>query len=190
MKRGKWLVAVGLILLLVSLLAAVGGGLLTRRADARAAALTAAVTDVLPPASAGVVYPPADSMPALELEGEDLVGLLSIPDFGVTLPIGEGWDAWGVHAYPRCLAGTVGDGTLIVGGADRPAQLGCLDAVEVGTTVTVTDMTGAVYTFAVERVERSATATKEELTDPATHLTLFMRDTYSMEYVVAFCTAA
>jgi len=126
-------------------------------------------------------------MPVLSVEGQDVVAVVELPAYGVRLPVGSTWDAGGVTAYPRRFSGSAYDRTLVIGGSDRAGQLDCLERVEIGDTVTVTDMTGGVFTYEVTRADRFDSAETEKLVDPATHLTLFVRDTYALEYVLVRC---
>ena len=79
---------------------------------------------------------------------------------------------------------------MVIGGADDPRQFGFCDEIDLGVTVTVTDMTGAEFTYTVSRVDRSSSAEASWLTDAQHDLTLFCRDQYSMEYLAVRCRAA
>lgn len=128
------------------------------------------------------MYPDAP-MPVLEIDGKDYIALLEIPAFGLTLPVADVWDRsqtsrfWGsVYAEP-----------LVIGGTDYPRQFDFCDKIENGTTVTVTDMTGAQFTYKVARVDRAKHAETQWLTSANWDLTLFCRALYSMEYVAVRC---
>jgi len=173
------------------LLMAVGVGLLT--ADVirtavyrdRAADTAAQMEAALPPASAGIPAEGAE-MPVWQWEGQDMVALLNIPAYDVKLPVGATWGK--TAAYPRLFSGSVHDGDLVIGGADRAGQLDCLDVIGDGTVVTVTDMSGAVYSYTVSQVERSRTADAAVIVEDGYDLTLFVRDTYSLEHILVRCT--
>ena len=104
-----------------------------------------------------------------------------------TLPVAGSWDAGKVNSYPCRFWGTVYDGSLIVGGADQPGQFAGFDRIFDGSAVTVTDMTGAEFSYVVDRVERSKSAQAEVLMAGEADLTLFARDAYSLEYVILRC---
>ena len=126
-------------------------------------------------------------MPALDLDGQDFIGLVDIPAFGVTLPIAGSWDAKRVADYPCRFWGTVYDGSLVVGGADQVGQFDGFDRIQDGSAITVTDMTGEVFSYVVAKVERSKSAQADVLMDPDADLTLFARDAYSLEYLLVRC---
>ena len=62
-----------------------------------------------------------------------------------------------------------------------------LSVLELGDEILVTDLTGAVYTYCVERIDRSKSAEAEKLYDPEHDLTLFVRDTYGLDYIIVRC---
>lgn len=190
MKRNKFLLIAGVLLILGSI-----GILLFSRMNAQKARVEASeiVTEIcgsLPERAPGVMdsFSSMD-MPAHQIGGEDFSALIEVPAFGVTLPVGDGWEPALVRSYPCRFAGSAYDGTLVIGGADQPGQLDFLDRLEIGTVITVTDMTGAVFTYTVDRVGRSRTAEAERLMDPGVDLTLFVRDAYSLEYILVRCVA-
>lgn len=187
-KRNKIFIILGLILVL----AGVGLFAFTRfyavSARRQAARMVTQLNDLLPQRAAAAADAGGE-MPVLSLDGRDVAALLEIPAHGVALPVGNEWSAWGTNAYPRRFSGSAYDRDLVIGGADRAGQLDCLRAIEVGTAVTVTDMTGGVFTYTVERVDRSKTAEAERLTATDCALSLFVRDTYSLDYILVRCTA-
>ena len=188
MRRSKWwigcgvaLLACGLILLLATHIAEVVG-------QQKAAELAARLQQRLPTATVGVQDTYSSmAMPALEVDGENVIGLLEIPSHGVTLPIGSAWDTWKLISYPQRFSGTVYDGSLIIGGRDSVGQLECLKVVDIGDEIVVTDMTGARFTYAVESVQRSSSAAASVLDEGDADLTLFVRAAYGTEYVIVRC---
>ena len=144
---------------------------------------------ILPERTAGVpgMYPDS-GMPVLEIDGKDYVAMLEIPSFGITLPVADKWDSNKLFLSPSRFFGSAYDDTLIIGGIDHPQQFGFCDQIEHGAFVTVTDMTGAQFTYTVSNVERAQHAEAQWLTDTDCDLTLFCRDTYSMEYVAVRCS--
>ena len=124
-------------------------------------------------------------MPVLEIGGEDFVALLEVPAFGLALPVGADWGA--EQAHPCRFWGSVYDGSFIVGGYDQAGQFDFFDRILDGAAVTVTDMTGAVFSYVVERVERSDSAEAEVLMDSGAELTLFVRHAHLLEYITLRC---
>ena len=187
-KPSKLLLAAGLVLVAVSVGLVVFELISMAVSINRVTTITAQLEAMLPPDTAGVTEANTTAeMPALELDGEDIVAVLEIPAYQVRLPVGSAWDATAVPSYPRRFFGTVYNGSLVVGGSDRRGQLACSKRLDIGDTVTVTDMSGAVFAYAVEKVERAKTATVGSLVDDEADLTLFVRDTFSLDYILIRC---
>lgn len=133
---------------------------------------------------------PDSGMPILEIDGADYAALLEIPSFGVTLPVADHWDSQKLARSPARFSGSAYDHTLVIGGADDPHQFAFCDQIEHGALVTLTDMTGAQFSYTVSRIDRAKHAEAQWLTDAEYDLTLFCRDTYSMEYIAVRCVWA
>lgn len=189
MKMGsKLLMALGCLLILCGLGTLLVWRVAEQRAQVQAAETVARIETLIPQRSTGVMDTYASmEMPVLQVDGEDFLGILQVPAFGVKLPVGSAWDKAAVTAFPRRFSGTVYDGSLVIGGADQPGQFWFLDQLQPGDMVTVTDMTGAEFTYRVDRVDRSATAEAEVLLCGDGELTLFVRDAYGLEYVLVRC---
>lgn len=126
-------------------------------------------------------------MPALEIQGEDFIALMEIPAYGLKLPVYKTWDKGKVLSYPCRFHGSVYNGTLIVGGFDQPGQFDFFDRIQNGAIVSVTDMTGMIFSYVVQQVERSGSAQSEVLMKGKWDLTLFVRDSQSLEYIFLRC---
>jgi len=126
-------------------------------------------------------------MPALEIGGEDFIALLEIPAYGLKLPVCGVWDKDTVVSHPCRFCGTAYNGSLVLGGSDQPGQFDFFDVIQNGADITVTDMTGGVFSYVVERVDRSDSAQAEILADAAWDLTLFVRDAQLLEYIILRC---
>lgn len=189
-RNGKLFFAAGCLLVLCSVALLAFFRFRTEQARKTTAEIVQTLESILPARREGVMDSFQDmDMPALELDGEDFVAVVDIPAFGVTLPVCARWDEGKVTSYPCRFWGTVYDGSLIVGGYDQPGQFDFFDRIPDGAVVTVTDMTGGEFTYAVERVERSRSAQAEVLMDDTADLTLFVRDAYLLEYIILRCAA-
>lgn len=129
-------------------------------------------------------------MPVLEVENADYVALVEIPAFHVVLPVADQWDNNRPALPPARFFGSAYDGTLILGGTDHPRQFGFCDAIEHGTLVTVTDMTGTQFTYIVTQIDRAKHADTDWLQDADSDLVLFCRDTGSFTYIAVRCAFA
>ena len=185
---GKLLWLAGLLLVIASLALL----LVTRNragtAQVEAARIAMQLEQVMPSRVAGTMedYFGMD-MPIYQVGGKEFSGVLEVPAFGARLPIGSSWDKGLVTSYPCRFSGTVYDGTLVIGGSDQTGQLSFLEQIDIGDVVIVTDMTGAEFVYAVERIQRSKTAQADVLMDETAQLTVFARDSYGLDYVIVRC---
>lgn len=146
------------------------------------------MNEILPERTQGVpVAYPNSAMPVLEMDSVDYVATIEIPSFGITLPVADQWDSDKLYRSPARFFGSTYEGTLIIGGVDDSQQFGFCDKIEHGAIITVTDMTGAQFTYTVSRVDRSKHAETQWLRSADCDLTLFCRDVYSMEYIAVRC---
>lgn len=127
------------------------------------------------------------AMPVLEIEDEDYVAMLEVPSFDVALPVADRWDSNNLSRSPCRFFGSAYDKTLIIGGADYPLQFGFCDEIEHGVVITITDMTGAQFSYSVSRIDRAKHAETQWLQNEEYDLTLFCRSAYSMEYIAVRC---
>lgn len=82
------------------------------------------------------------------------------------------------------------DNSLVIGGADHPTQFGFCAEIQHGTAISVTDMAGAQFSYTVSRIDRAKHAETSWLQSGEYDLSLFCRDTYSLEYIVVRCISA
>ena len=147
------------------------------------------IIESLPERTAGIPeVENGSNMPAREINGRDYVALIDIPAYDLTLPVADKWDSSKLHSSPIRFSGSAYDNTLVIGGSDNEGQLSFCDKIENNTEITVTDMTGAEYQYKVSRVDRSRSADADWLSSAEYDLTLFCKDTYSMEYIAVRCT--
>lgn len=190
MKKHKFpfLPALGALLILVSLTLMIAFQIRVHVGSAKSQEVVAKMNELLPERSAGIpeIYPNFN-MPILEIDGTDYVAMLEIPAFNITLPVADKWNKDKLFNSPARFYGSAYDHTLVIGGADNVQQFSFCDKIDHETVVTVIDMTGAQFSYTVRRVDRSQKAESKWLLNTDYDLTLFCRDTYSMEYIAVRC---
>lgn len=187
-KISKWLIGAGALLILCSVGTVLFVSLSATHAQSEATVALARIDETLPPPTIGT--PDSFSsmqMPTRAVDGVDVVAVLEIPALDLRLPIGDAWENRSRASFPRRFAGSAYDGSLVIGGYDQAGQFECLKRADIGTTVTVTDMTGARFSYEVTNVLRKASAEAAALTSVGGDLALFVREAYSMEYIVVCC---
>ena len=128
------------------------------------------------------------NMPVLEINDADYVALIEIPSLNLALPVADAWNSRKLYSSPARFFGSCYDHSLVIGGADNSHQFSFCDKIDNGTVITITDMTGTQFSYTVSRVDRSKSAESNWLISSDYDLTLFCRDTYSMEYVAVRCS--
>lgn len=186
--KSKWFLLMGALLILCSLGLMLFTMNATKNAQKNATDMLARLEEILPPRSIGAKDNYSSmQMPVLELDGEELIGIIEIPEWNVSLPIDSTWNTKELYSLPQRFSGTVYDDSLVIGGMDQAGQFDCLKKMDIGNIVIVTDMTGAQFSYTVERIERKKSAAAEVLEDEQSNLTLFIRDASSMDYILVRC---
>ena len=179
----------GLTLVLISAIVLMGSEFLAIRNQKAAHSLAERLQGAIPAVSEGDPQNYSNpAMPVLQLEGEDYSGLIQVPAFGVCLPLGSDWDSRTVSRYPCRFSGSVYDNSLIVGGSKD--QFDFCSRIDLGDHVTVTDMTGARFSYEVVRIDRRAHAEATVLQEGNFHLTLFAPDEATGNYIILRCEFA
>lgn len=129
-------------------------------------------------------------MPVLQLEGEDFSGLIEIPAFGVSLPLGSSWDSHKLSRYPCRFWGSVYDSSLIIGGSGSKGQFDVCASLDLGDRILITDMTGVQFSYEVARIDRRKHADMETFQEDQRDLILFARDGRSRSYMIVRCVIA
>lgn len=126
-------------------------------------------------------------MPVLQLEQGDFCGLLQVPAFGISLPIGSSWKYNAVSQYPNRFWGSTYDNSLIIGGSGRKNQFAFCGNLDLGDEIRVTDMTGAQFSYEVAAIDRSSHANMDVFQQKESHLVLFARDNVTLDYIIVRC---
>ncbi len=181
------LIVLGVLLLLGG--AALFGyqSLAARRAEGEARQWVTTLREGMPPARDGVPEKGTDPrMPQRELEGENFVGILEVPSFERTLPIGALWKREKATRFPCRYGGSLYENNLILGGSDGPGQLDFVKQISNGDTVFITDLTGLRVEYRVTEIRQTKDVSTTNLAAEG-ELVLFARNTYSLDYTVIRC---
>ena len=142
-----------------------------------AAAVARTVEEALPQRFPGVLEDRSDdAMPALSVDGLDVIALLELPEKGVKLPVGDLQSDPGLLYRPARYSGTVYDGSLTIAGVSDPGQLDMMAALAGGEHLNLTDMTGELFTFTVQRVRRVTQLDNDTLASFGADLIWFAED--------------
>lgn len=128
-------------------------------------------------------------MPSMELDGVNIIGIIEVPLYSAKLPIHASWNGNMVSWIPCRFSGSVYDRSLIIGAGEGDDQFDFAQSIQLSDVIYVTDMMGGRYTYSVSDIERSAHANKEQLESDSCDLTIFVKNSLSMEYIIIRCKA-
>lgn len=127
------------------------------------------------------------TMPVMQVGGIDYCGIIELPQYETELPIYAYWDKNKVSKQPCVYTGSIYDSSLVIGGSDNKGQFDFMQTVTDGDMVYITDMTGARYTYEVKKIKRAKEVKTEKLLSDEYDLTLFAKNTYSLDYTIVYC---
>lgn len=181
----------GFLLILAALCLLLGRELWGMHNSKQAARVAAQIEAGLPRKTVGTPeeYSNPD-MPVLQLDGRDFSGLVSVPSFGVCLPLGSEWNAPAFYAYPCRFWGSVYDHSLIIGGSSQKGQFDFLGRLDLGEKILVTDMMGAEFAYRVTGIDRRKHADMQTFGETESDLILFARDTSTLDHLLVRCEFA
>jgi len=131
-----------------------------------------------------------NQMSAIEVDGLNVTAILEFPQYQRRLAVLSGWDAQKVGAIPCRFTGSIYDDSLIIGSSDARGQLDFASRLEVGQKLSLTDMEGNRYTYAVTAIQHTDHATLEKLQSGDQDLTIFLKDSQTGKYLLIRCETA
>lgn len=129
-----------------------------------------------------------NTMPVLSVDGIDFVGLVELPRYGSVLPVCAQWGK--TIQYPCRFGGSIYDGTMQLGATTQKGQYDFYREISVGDILHYTDAEGNRYTYTVTSLHSEKHADQAALQQKEAALTLFIKNIYSFEYLIAFCDVA
>lgn len=112
-------------------------------------------------------------MPTVEIDGNDYIGYLSIPDLEINLPVMAEWDYVRLKTAPCRYYGSTKTNDLVIAAHNYFCHFGKISELEQGDKISFTDMNGTVTDYQVEVIDILSPAAVEEMTSGDYDLTLF-----------------
>lgn len=125
-------------------------------------------------------------MPVLQIYDKDIIALIEIPKYEVSLPVQSEWHSSIFERIPMRIGGSVYDGTLTVRGMDSRGQFDCVSSLQIGDEIKVVDMTGSEFSFVINRMLRKS-ANETNSLDLDSDFTLIIKEEYSFDCIVVSC---
>lgn len=119
------------------------------------------------------VLNPNMDMPVKQIDGNDYIGIISIPAIDRELPVFSEWDYTNLKTAPCRYTGTAYLGNMVICAHNYDIHFGSLKYLSYGDTITFTDMDGNVFTYEVIEIETLDPYAVEEMTTGEWDLTLF-----------------
>lgn len=133
------------------------------------------------------VEAPEGQMPQILLEGQALIGILTVEEAGVELPIIESWDYDKLKRSPCRYSGSLEEENLIILGHNYTSHLGKLREMETGDKIQFTDLTGKVHDFSIAETGILKPTQVEELKSSPYPLTIFTCTPSGQSRFVVYC---
>jgi sortase A len=194
LKIGKVLASCGL-LMLVAALALVGYNICEdnkagNAADKASLGIQTALaemddTDDTPPLYK--TYPEME-MHTLELDGNRYIGLLEIPDLGLSLPVMSKWSYSNLRYAPCRYSGSAYTGDLVIAAHNFKRHFGNIKNLRMGSTIVFTDMSNNKFKYTVSDIEELAPTAVEDLATDERCLTLFTCNLSGSKRIAVRCT--
>ena len=92
-------------------------------------------------------------MPVLEVKNCDYCGYITLPDFGLELPVADIWSMDKLKNSPCRYSGTAEGGDLIIAAHNYNSHFGRIRSLSNGDKVIFTDVNGCQYSYTVEDTE-------------------------------------
>jgi sortase A len=116
---------------------------------------------------------PHMDLPVQESQGREYVGILSVPELGLELPVLKEWSEKGAKVAPCRYRGTPYLDNLVVCAHNYKSHFGRLNTLKTGARILFTDMAGNVFTYEVVAFEVLQPNQVEDLCQTDWDLTLF-----------------
>lgn len=130
------------------------------------------------PEYAEIVYPdfvlnPQMDMPSEEVNGHSYIGILTIPELELELPIQKEWSYPNLRVSPSCYTGSVYLDNMVLCGHNYSTHFGRLRELAAGDQILFTDVDGNEFIYEVAETEILQPDAVEQMTAGGWALTLF-----------------
>lgn len=131
-----------------------------------------------------------DGVPAIEIDGDQYIGVLEIPALDIALPVMKEWSYAGLKIAPCRYLGSVSENDLIIAGHNYDRHFGGLRGLESNDEVIFTDAEDNRFVYRVAEVTRLGGSDVEEMEAGEWDLTLFTCTTDSQNRVTVRCISS
>lgn len=151
-KKGTTFIIIGLLLLVVALSFAIYNICDSARAGKVAVQTVNEIEKIIPDKPkeefSSTVYPDKE-MPTTQIDGNNYIGILEIPELNVKLPVMSDWDYNKLNISPCCYYGTAYRNDLVIAAHNYYSHFGGLGQLSVDSKIIFTDIDGTVFNYRV-----------------------------------------
>ena len=126
-----------------------------------------------------------NSMPVLDIDETDFIGILEMPRYRSALPVSEDWGS--ITKYPCRFSGSIYDRSMKIGVTSQKGQFDFYREISVGDVVIFVDVEGNRYTYTVTDLQYESHADQTTLNSEESALTLFIKNVYDFDYLMVHC---
>ena len=171
--KGKVIMAVGLVCIIGAMAFVVRNYKENNEAGKLAESYMSSIVDQIPFYDDQVDAPTQGEMPAVDVDGQSFIGVISIPSLDITLPIQRDWSSQNAKISPCRYKGSVYENNLIVAGHNYDRHFGRIKNLVSGDTIVVTDVNGLSYYYTVTYTQIIDTFDVEAMDEGDWDLTVF-----------------
>lgn len=176
----------GCLLLFLSLSTLISTQLYNSYCQEKMQQQTETILSLIPEPKASVLtYQPDTDMPALTLDKTDFISILEFPKQNRKFPINAKWEK--TYATPCRYAGSIYDGSLVIGGTNQNGQFDFIKTVCVNDKVLCTNMTGTQYSYTITDITYRKHADNDTIYESNDDLIIFVKNMYAFEYIFIRC---
>ena len=166
----KILIYSGIVLILAALSLCAYNIIKDRRAFSKSQAVMTELIQLIPETTAekpsDVPLNPADDLfapyednsgaeklpPPLSVDGRNYCGYISLPAFGLELPVIDSWSYEALDVSPCRFSGTAAGNDLIIAAHNYNSHFGLISKLNNGDDIIFTDTSGAVHSYRVDDI--------------------------------------
>lgn len=128
-----------------------------------------------------------NTMPAVSIDGKDFIGIIEIPRFSSSLPVGGDWG--NSSKYPCLFSGSIYDRTIQVGATTQKGQYDFYRDLSIGDALIFTDMEGNRFTYEIKSMCYEKHADPSLLATADADFVLFIKNIYAFDYLIVYCSS-
>jgi sortase A len=132
------------------------------------------------------LYPDME-MHSLEFNGNEYIGRLDIPDLGLTLPVMSKWSYPNLRTSPCRYSGSAYTGDMVVAAHNYRRHFGNIKKLNMGSTVTFTDMSNNRFEYRVSDIEEISPSDVDALKNDVPTLTLITCNVSGSKRIAVRC---